>query len=101
MARPPTVWHREDIKAQLRKRFGTMRAFSRDLGYSNRAVSKALEDPRYSQRLEILIAAALDVAPHVLWPARWDAGGQPLLRGGDHSGTTTNSKKSCQKREAA
>lgn len=101
MAQKPPVWHREDIKAALRKRHGSLRALSKGWGYSRRAVSNVLEDPHYSRRLEKLVSQDLGVELHVLWPDRWAADGSPVPGDGDHRDITEKSRKSCQKRKAA
>ena len=101
MTHPEAGWHLEDIKAALRKRHRTMRALSVSLGYSTKAVSKALTDPRYSMTLEKQIALSLGLKPHVLWPDRWDARGRPLPRPGGSIRITNNSRKTCQKEKAA
>lgn len=101
MARSPAAWHPEDIKAELRKRHGSLRRLSMSWGYRITAVSQVLRDPRYSRPLEQKIASALGVKPHVLWPDRWTADGSALPRDGDHSSITTNSQNTCKKAEAA
>jgi Ner family transcriptional regulator len=101
MAHISAGWHLEDIKSEIRKRHGSLRALSIAWGYNRNAVSKALTDARYSTTLEGRIAGALGVEPHVLWPNRWAADGSPVPRDGDNSNITANSQKSCQKMEAA
>lgn len=101
MARRAKVWHLEDIKAALRKRYGTLRRLSVAWGYHHGAITKVLTDPRYSEVLERRIASALHAKPHVLWPDRWDADGISLPRAGDHRDITAISRKSCLKEEAA
>ena len=101
MARRPTVWHLEDIKAALRKRHGSLRGLSRAWGFGDRAVSKVLTDPRYSRALEKRIAADLRVNLHVLWPDRWCPRGKPLPRSGGDIVTPGERLESCQKGEAA
>ena len=59
MARGHDVWHPEDIKAELRKRFGTLAAASKLWGYQRRAVPNALNTGGYSTRVEMRIADAL------------------------------------------
>ena len=65
-------WHREDIKAALRKQFGSLANLSRAWRYHPRAVSQALLGRSgRSRRIEMRIAEALGVTPHTLWPDRW------------------------------
>ena len=101
MAQQAVTWHREDIKGALRKRFGTLRLACLKWGYDRTAISHVLADARFSRPLELKIASALGVKPHVVWPDRWAADGSPAPRDGVHSGITTKSRKSCQKAKAA
>ena len=80
MARDRRVWHAEDIKAELRKRFRTLAALSRTWGYHQRAVPNALNNPQYSTVIETRIADTLGVEPWRLWPDRWGPDGVPLPR---------------------
>lgn len=75
-------WHAEDIKAELRKRYGSLLRLSRTWGLNRAAVSNALHDPAHSIPTEMRIALALGVRPQVLWPDRWDAEGKSLPRPG-------------------
>lgn len=73
-------WHAEDIKAELRKRLGRegdVTALSRAWGYDPSAISKVLARPGHSRKVEVLIAGALGLAPHAVWPDRWHADGTP------------------------
>ena len=81
MARGHDVWHPEDIKAELRKRFGTLAAASIRWGYQRCAVPNAIGTGGYSTRIELRIADALGEKPWKLWPDRWDSDGVPLPRG--------------------
>lgn len=101
MAHKPPGWHREDIKAALRKRHGTLRELCARWGYGERAISMVLLDPRYSRPLEQRISGALGVEPHILWPDRWTADGSPVPRDGIHSVITKKLRDACQKRKAA
>lgn len=101
MAQPPGAWHLEDIKAAIRKRFGSLREASRAWGYDIAAISHVLMDPRYSRPLEQKIASELGVKPHVLWPTRWSLDGNPLPRDGDQGDITDAQRLSCPKRKAA
>lgn len=75
----PKGWHREDIKAELRKRFGSVTVLSLQWGYSRAAISHALMGGhRRSAKVERRIADALGLHPHTLWPDRWSPEGEPL-----------------------
>ena len=80
-----TEWHREDIKAELRKRFGSVVKLSAEWGYARSAISHVLTTPCFSMPLERRIAAALGVPLHTLWPDRWTPEGAPLPRSGKGS----------------
>ena len=80
MARGRDVWHREDIKAELRKRFGTMAALGIGWGYNRRAATNARSTSGHSRRIELRIADALGETPWKLWPDRWGSDGVPLPR---------------------
>ncbi len=73
------TWHREDIKAELRKRLGNLTDLSVSWGYHRSSISNALDrgdSPQIDQR----IAEALGVALHVLWPDRWTRDGSRIRR---------------------
>lgn len=80
MARTPTGWHPEDIKAELRKRYGPITKLSVSWDAGRNAVTETIRRHDYSQRIEKKIAEALDVDPHVIWPRRWAPDGTPLPR---------------------
>lgn len=67
----PQGWHREDIKAELRKRLGPITVLSRAWGYSQAGITNTLLRPDYSPAIEQRIADALGQPPHALWPDRW------------------------------
>ena len=62
-------WHPADILAALRKRGITLAGLSIAHGYHATAAGKALKHPWPA--MEQLIAAALGVKPHVIWPKRY------------------------------
>jgi len=68
MARP-RVWHREDIKAELRKRHGSLLSLARTWGMNDAAITHALISPHLRKPTCRRIAAALDLPPHALWPS--------------------------------
>ncbi|MDE7547243.1 helix-turn-helix domain-containing protein [Acetobacter fabarum] len=94
MAQKPMGMHPEDIKAALRKMFGSLAAFSVMIGRDSRAVSKTIATPGYSVPIEREIAKALKVAVKAIWPDRYHSDGTPVsfvvsriptaLRGGAH-----------------
>jgi Ner family transcriptional regulator len=70
-------WHREDIKAALRKRHGSIANLAACWGVDASTISTVLRRPG-SSRIEKLIADAIGQAPHKLWPHRWTPDGVPL-----------------------
>ena len=69
-------WHRERIKADLRVRFGTLRALCRAWEYAPGTISAVLRWPGQSEAIERRIAEALGEHPHTLWPARFTPEGE-------------------------
>lgn len=75
-AKQPGDWHREDIKAAIRKSGITMQALSRRAGLSVNALALAMIQPW--PRAQAVIADRIGVAPHIIWPSRYDKAGRPL-----------------------
>jgi Ner family transcriptional regulator len=73
----PQGWHREDIKAALRKRHGSLEKLSTSWGYHKSTVAVALNPGSYIPTVERRIAAELGQHPHTLWPDRWTPDGTP------------------------
>lgn len=82
-----TTWHVEDIKAELRKRYGSLTALDRLWGYRSGVISTALGTPGMSRRVEKRIAAELERPLHVLWPDRWHPDGTPVSFRADRTPT--------------
>ncbi len=73
-------WHAENIKAELRKKHGSITAVAKAWGVNQPAVSAVFNDPGRSMRIERLIGATLGVELHLLWPDRWHSDGTPKPR---------------------
>ena len=73
MAKSAAGWHREDIKAAIRKRGVCLEGLSKSAGLELRACSSALLRPHFAA--ELVIADFLGVSPRQLWPHRYDADG--------------------------
>ena len=69
-------WHKEDIKAAIRKRGKTMNDLARDCDLPLSTVRNALARPVSSG--ELAIAAFLGVPLHELWPERWTPEGRRI-----------------------
>lgn len=95
------TWHIEDIKAELRKRHGSLAALSRLWGLNPRAISVALAQPGHSRATEKRVAAALEVLPHELWPTRWSSDGSPISQRVDRTPTRSRKDALRAKRSAA
>ena len=77
----PSDWHKEDIKAAIRKRGVTLRELSLRAGYCEAATRRVLRHAW--PEIERIIADHLGVQPQTIWPSRYDANGAP--RRGLHS----------------
>ncbi|MBK0089359.1 helix-turn-helix transcriptional regulator [Erwinia sp. S59] len=62
-------WHQADIIAALRKRGTSLAAVSRAAGLCSTTLGNALIRPW--PKGEWLIAEAIGVAPHEIWPSRY------------------------------
>jgi len=69
-------WHREDIKAEIRKRGTTVTKLAQDHGLSDSACRVALIRP--SPAGELVISSFLGVPLQELWPDRYDPYGRRL-----------------------
>ena len=76
MASPPNDWHKEDIKAAIRRRGTTLKRLALDAGLWESATRVALCVPCF--RAEQAIAAFIGIPAQELWPDRYDPDGTPL-----------------------
>jgi Ner family transcriptional regulator len=97
----PNGMHREDIKAALRKKHGTLAALAKSWGLAQCAITDTLRDPVASTRVERMIANALGMKVQDIWPDRWDQQGTPLPRSSKTKNTRNDPAASSQNREAA
>ena len=67
-------WHKEDIKAAIRKRGMTLEALSLANGLHPSACMHALYRPAINA--ELVIAEFLGVSPRQLWPQRFEPDGR-------------------------
>lgn len=67
--KPAVDWHPADIGAALRKEGWSMAELSRQAGLSSSTLKTALNRPY--PKAELIIAAAIGVAPEVIWPSRY------------------------------
>ena len=77
---PESGWHAEDVKAALRKKFGTIRRTASMWGVTQSTVSNVLYDAGRSMRIERFVSEALGVPLSELWPERWHPDGTPKAR---------------------
>lgn len=64
-----TNWHRADIVAALHKAGWSLRQLSLQSGLATRTLNGALDRPY--PKAESIIAAAIGVAPEIIWPERF------------------------------
>lgn len=69
-------WHKEDIKAAIRKRGKTLSDLARDNNLPESTVRNAVTRPVKSG--EIVIAKFLSVPLYELWPDRWTTAGDRI-----------------------
>lgn len=71
----------EDIKAELRKKYGPLVHISTQLGMSRNAISAILGDPGHSIKTEYRIAELLGKSPYEVWgDSRFHSDGTPVKR---------------------
>lgn len=75
---PVVVWDRHAIRAAIARRGATLARVARDAGLSAGACSLSLCRPSPSG--DAAIAAYLDVPLHKLWPDRYDANGNRIIK---------------------
>ena len=73
MSRKAVGWHREDIKAAIRKRGISLERLSEANGLNRRDCSFALRRPHFMA--ERVIAEFLGFSPRQIWPQRYDTDG--------------------------
>lgn len=78
MARKPAGMHPEDIRAALRKKFGTMAALSRHLDRHPNTISTVISQPGHSITMEKKICELLEMTPFEVFPERYHADGTPI-----------------------
>lgn len=71
-------WHPADVKAALEKKGWTMRQLSLAHGYSQHFCGNAFKQGGHN--VQTIIADALEMKPWDIWPTRYDANHQPILR---------------------
>lgn len=74
-----TAPHREDIKAELRKKHGSVAEFERRTGLPKRSVKDVL-DGKSRPEVAKAVAVALNRAPHLVFPDRFSPNGDALSR---------------------
>lgn len=73
-------WHHADILAALKKKRTSLAAVSRAAGLAPQTLTNALSRPW--PKGELLIADAIGVPPHLIWPSRYfDEHGKIIKRG--------------------
>lgn len=80
MAHKPSGMHVEDIKSEIRKRFGTLASVSEQLGMARNGITNIISQPGYSISGERKVAKLLGRKPYEIWPDRYHADGTPVSR---------------------
>lgn len=93
-------FHPEDIKAELRKQYGSLAVFGKKYHLTGQSISQALTKS-CSARIEKLIAEALNHPPHAIWPDRWTKDGKPYFRRGEKAKAGKTRKNPSLKRNVA
>ena len=99
--KPRKGMHLENIKAELRKKYGPITLLAKSWGLNPNAIIDTLRRPNASKRVEGLIAAALQMRVQDIWPERWDENGVPLPRSSRPKPIRPAPANSSQNREAA
>lgn len=89
MARKPCGMHVEDIKSEIRKRFGSLSGVSEQIGMARNGISNILSQPGYSISGEQKVAKLLSREPYEIWPDRYHADGTPVSRVVDRQPTSS------------
>jgi Ner family transcriptional regulator len=86
-------WHKEDIKAELRKRGWSFARLGRLYNYRQPGQPRHVLRQRWPA-MEKVIADILEVQPATIWPDRYKADGTPIGTGIRRTPTFTTSAKS-------
>jgi Ner family transcriptional regulator len=92
-------WHKEDIKAAIRKRGTTLVELSLANGLVRDACSLALIRPYFTA--EMVIAEFLRVSPRQIWPQRYNEDGSAKHAGSQRNYMRRQSERARQIGEAA
>ena len=69
-------WHPEEIRAELRKRYKTVRAFAKSVNYALSSVCDVLSG-KFLPGVQAAIAATLERSKHELWPHHFNPDDTP------------------------
>ena len=97
---PRRGMHPEESKSALRMRYGPITHLAVSWGLSRTVITHVLHDPQSSTRVERMIAKALGMKLHDIWPDRWDWRGVRLPRSARPKSTRTDPATTSQKRQA-
>jgi Ner family transcriptional regulator len=91
----PKGWHREDIKATIRKKGATLRSISINAGLCRDAATTALAKPFPAG--QGAIADFLNLPLHTLWPHWYDENGQRIASSSKRKATPKKDCTQCKK----
>lgn len=77
-SKDPRGWHGEDIRAEIRKRHGTVLAFAKKTAFTLSAICRVLNG-QFIPGPARAVAEAIDRRPHVLWPQWFNPDDTPRL----------------------
>ncbi len=99
MSKKKRDWSAAKIKYEVAKRGLTLYAASRAAGFDERACSRAIAEP--NPKGEAATAKALGVAPHIIWPSRYNDDGVRLKPQPNTNYREGNKKSNIYKKGAA
>lgn len=91
-ASPQSDWHRADIKAAIEKSGWSLRRLALAHGYNPKSLSLVLHTPW--PKAEAIVADAIGVPAHRIWPSRYDRTGKPRSGRGERGLGRRNTKRS-------
>lgn len=71
----PQDWHKARIKCELELAGYTFAKLSREHGYGDASLQMTVHNPW--PKAERIVSEAIGVAPHVIWPSRYNQDGSP------------------------
>jgi len=102
--RPEGKWDAEGIRAEVRRRFGTLSALAAKSGYTLTAICYAIKGETFVPGPCKAVAKAIGQKPHTLWPHWFNRDGTPLQgrdASDDKKSSPCGSRRNAQRSGAA